>query len=79
MSRPLINQYRARLDVLKKVGGTPRESVVREAFKDLFKAGPDWRPRSAAPRIAPSPQPSPPRTGARVNAWLNHVAHQEAG
>ena len=79
MSQVLINQYLAQLDVLKKVGGTQRESVVREAFKYLLKAGPDWRPCSAAPRIAPSPQPSPPRTGERVNAWLNHVAHQEAG
>lgn len=93
MSQVLINQYLAQLDVLKKVGGTQRESVVREAFKDLLKAGPDWRPCSATPHIAP---PHPPeyraegafmctlsrwrqRAGARVNAWLNHVAHQEAG
>ena len=37
MSQVLINQYFAQLDVLKKVGGTHRESVVREAFKDLLK------------------------------------------
>jgi predicted helicase len=37
MSQILINQYLAQLDVLKKVGGTHRESVVREAFKDLLK------------------------------------------
>ena len=37
MSQVLINQYLAQLDVLKKVGGTHRESVVREAFKDLLK------------------------------------------
>ena len=37
MSQLLINQYLAQLDVLKKVGGTHRESVVREAFKDLLK------------------------------------------
>lgn len=39
MSQVLINQYLADLDRLKKVGGTHRESVVREAFKDLLK---DW-------------------------------------
>jgi predicted helicase len=39
MSQLLINQYLGQLDVLKKVGGTHRESVVREAFKDLLK---DW-------------------------------------
>ena len=38
MSQVLINQYLAQLDVLKKVGGTHRESVVSEAFKDLLKA-----------------------------------------
>jgi predicted helicase len=37
MSQVLINQYLSQLDVLKKVGGTHRESVVREAFKDLLK------------------------------------------
>ena len=37
MSQLLINQYLGELDRLKKVGGTHRESVVREAFKDLLK------------------------------------------
>ncbi|MBI4206897.1 MAG: hypothetical protein HY527_17895 [Betaproteobacteria bacterium] len=37
MSQLLIQQYRAHHDLLKKVSGTERESVVREAFKDLLK------------------------------------------
>ena len=37
MSKALIDQYLADLDRLKKCGGTHRESVVREAFKDLLK------------------------------------------
>jgi Type ISP C-terminal specificity domain len=37
VSQVLINQYLGELDRLKKVGGTHRESVVREAFKDLLK------------------------------------------
>ena len=37
MSQVLINEYLKQLDVLKKVSGTNRESVVREAFKDLLK------------------------------------------
>jgi hypothetical protein len=37
MSQVLITHYLAELDRLKKVGGTHRESVVREAFKDLLK------------------------------------------
>lgn len=37
MSQVLTNKYLGELDRLKKVGGTHRESVVREAFKDLLK------------------------------------------
>ena len=37
MSQLLIQQYLNQLSVLKKVSGTSRESVVREAFKDLLK------------------------------------------
>lgn len=38
MSQLLINQYLADLDRLRRVSGANRESVVREAFKDLLKA-----------------------------------------
>lgn len=37
MSQLLIQQYLNQLSTLKKVSGTQRESVVREAFKDLLK------------------------------------------
>jgi predicted helicase len=37
MSRGLINQYLNDLAKLRQVSGTHRESVVREAFKDLLK------------------------------------------
>jgi predicted helicase len=37
MSQLLIQQYLNQLETLKKVSGTTRESVVREAFKDLLK------------------------------------------
>lgn len=38
MSQILINRYLGELATLKKISGTHRESVVREAFKDLLKA-----------------------------------------
>jgi hypothetical protein len=38
LSQLLIQQYLNELSRLKKVSGTHRESVVREAFKDLLKA-----------------------------------------
>jgi len=37
MSQILIQQYPNQLQDLRKVSGTHRESVVREAFKDLLK------------------------------------------
>lgn len=37
MSQVLIQQYLNQLQDLRKVSGTGRESVVREAFKDLLK------------------------------------------
>jgi len=38
LSQLLINKYLGELATLKKISGTHRESVVREAFKDLLKA-----------------------------------------
>jgi predicted helicase len=38
MSQLLIQQYLNQLQTLKRVSGTTRESVVREAFKDLLKS-----------------------------------------
>ena len=37
MSQILINDYLKQLDIIKRVSGTRRETVVREAFKDLLK------------------------------------------
>ena len=37
MSQTLIHHYLAELDRLKRVSRSTRESVVREAFKDLLK------------------------------------------
>jgi hypothetical protein len=41
MSQVLIQQYLNQLQDLRKVSGTHRESVVREAFKDLLKGNDD--------------------------------------
>ena len=38
MSSVLIQQYLAELSRLRQISGTHRESVVREAFKDLLKS-----------------------------------------
>lgn len=38
MSQVLINDYLKQLDIIKKASGSSRETIVREAFKDLLKA-----------------------------------------
>jgi predicted helicase len=38
LSKQLINTYRAELDRLRTISGHRRESVLREAFKDLLKS-----------------------------------------
>ena len=38
MSQLLINAYLADLHRLRQVSGSKRESVIREAFKDMLKA-----------------------------------------
>lgn len=37
MSQLLIHDYLAQLDLIKKISGSQRETIVREAFKDLLK------------------------------------------
>lgn len=37
LSQHLINEYRAELDRIRAISGSRRESVLREAFKDLLK------------------------------------------
>ena len=38
MSQLLINDYLRQLSLIKKISGSNRETIVREAFKDLLKA-----------------------------------------
>lgn len=49
MSQILINDYLRQLDIIKKVSGSRRETIVREAFKDLLKA---WGKQHALTFIA---------------------------
>ena len=38
MSQLLINDYLKQLDLIRRASGSSRETIVREAFKDLLKA-----------------------------------------
>ena len=37
LSQLLINEYFKQLDIIRKISGSTRETIVREAFKDLLK------------------------------------------
>ena len=37
MRQLLINDYLKQLDIIRRVRGSARETIVREAFKDLLK------------------------------------------
>jgi hypothetical protein len=48
VSRQLITEYRSDLDRIHAASGSKRESVVREAFKDLLKR---WGARAGSLRL----------------------------
>jgi hypothetical protein len=54
MSQILIQQYLNQLQDLRTVSGTHRESVVREAFKDLLKGCARERVRQGVARCLPN-------------------------
>ena len=71
MSQLLINEYLNELETLKRVSGTNRESVVREAFKDLLRG---WA-RSHDWCSWPSTKSRPkPKTGATSTARCSTIS-----
>ena len=64
MSQVLIHAYLAELDRLKRTSGSSRETIVREAFKDLLKA---WGRAEDLVFLAEYPM----KTAARANISLD--------
>ena len=58
MSQLLINDYLKQLDIIKKASGSQRETIVREAFKDLLKA---WGRQQGLIFLAEYPLKTPPK------------------
>lgn len=69
MSQLLINQYLNDLATLRRVSGTNRETVVREAFKDLLKA---WARSANLVFIAEHPMTTNFKTHISVDGALMH-------
>ena len=76
MGQILINEYLRQLDVLKKVSGSQRETIVREAFKDLLKA---WGRQLGLVFLAEYPLKTAFKTNITVDGALLHELRMPLG
>ena len=76
MGQILINEYLRQLDVLKKVSGSQRETIVREAFKDLLKA---WGRQQGLVFLAEYPLKTAFKTNITVDGALLHELRMPLG
>lgn len=76
MSQLLITQYLAELDRLKKVSGSARETIVREAFKDLLKA---WGRTQDLTFVAEYPLKTATKSNIAVDGALLHSIRTPLG
>lgn len=76
MSQILINDYLKQLDIIKKVSGSSRETIVREAFKDLLK---HWGKQHDLIFLAEYPLKTATRTNINVDGALLHELRMPLG
>lgn len=76
MSQLLINDYLNQLDVIKKVSGSQRETIIREAFKDLLKA---WGKPQGLTFLAEYPLKTAFKTNIAVDGALLHELRMPLG
>ena len=76
MSQLLINEYLKQLDLIKKISGSSRETIVREAFKDLLKA---WGKQHGLVFIAEYPLKTATKTNISVDGALLHELRMPLG
>ena len=76
MSQLLIHDYLAQLDLIKKVSGSQRETIVREAFKDLLKA---WGRQQGLVFLAEYPLKTATKTNISVDGALLHELRMPLG
>lgn len=69
MSKLLINSYLSQLDIIKKISGSHRETIIREAFKDLLKA---WGKQQGLVFLAEYPMKTATKTNITVDGALLH-------
>jgi len=76
MSQLLINDYLRQLDLIKKVSGSSRETIVREAFKDLLK---HWGKQHDLIFLAEYPLKTATKTNISVDGALLHELRMPLG
>lgn len=76
MSQLLINDYLKQLDIIRKVSGSQRETIVREAFKDLLKA---WGRQHDLVFLAEYPLKTATKTNINVDGALLHELRMPMG
>ncbi len=76
MSQLLINDYLKQLDLIKKVSGSHRETIVREAFKDLLKA---WGRQHGLVFLAEYPLKTATKSNIAVDGALLHELRMPLG
>ena len=76
MSQVLINDYLKQLDIIRKVSGSQRETIVREAFKDLLKA---WGRQHNLVFLAEYPLKTATKTNISVDGALLHELRMPMG
>ncbi len=76
MSQLLINDYLKQLDVIKKASGSHRETIVREAFKDLLKS---WGKQHNLVFLAEYPLKTATKTNITVDGALLHELRMPLG
>ncbi len=76
MSQLLINNYLNQLDLIKKISGSSRETIVREAFKDLLKT---WGKQQGLVFLAEYPLKTATRSSITVDGALLHELRMPLG
>ncbi len=76
MSQILINDYLKQLDLIKKASGSSRETIVREAFKDLLK---NWGKQEKLVFLAEYPQKTAAKNNIVIDGALLHELRMPLG
>ena len=76
MSQILIHDYLKQLDIIKKVSGSQRETIIREAFKDLLKS---WGRQHDLVFLAEYPLKTATKTNINVDGALLHELRMPLG